>query len=136
MLVDLLAALGHRRMAYISAPVFLRPTETRRLEFLEATARHGAESLVVTPPEDGFTGGRAAARELRRTGFAPTAILCVNDWIAVGVIRELRNQGLWCTTSLRLNGLYEAGVNTVRANSRGRHRRECQAQQLPQSGPH
>ena len=136
MLVDLLAALGHRRMAYISAPVFLRPTETRRLEFLEATARHGAESLVVSPPEDGFTGGRAAARELRRTGFAPTAILCVNDWIAVGVIRELRNQGLWCTTSLRLNGLYEAGVNTVRANSRGRHRRECQAQQLPQSGPH
>ncbi|MFY9728043.1 MAG: LacI family DNA-binding transcriptional regulator [Bryobacteraceae bacterium] len=94
MLLDLLHALGHRRMAYISAPLFVRPTEARRLEFLETTARHGAEGLVIAPSEDGFVGGREAARELLRTGFAPTAILCVNDWIAVGVIRELRNQGL------------------------------------------
>lgn len=94
MLLDLLHALGHSRMAYIDAPLFLRPTEARRLEFLETTARNGAESLVVAPSEDGFAGGREAARELVRTGFAPTAILCVNDWVAVGVIRELRNQGL------------------------------------------
>jgi LacI family transcriptional regulator len=94
MLLDLLRALGHRRMAYISAPVFVRPTEARRMEFLETTTRHGVESLVVAPAEDGFAGGREATRELVRTGFAPTAILCVNDWVAVGVIRELRNQGL------------------------------------------
>jgi DNA-binding LacI/PurR family transcriptional regulator len=94
MLLDLLHAMGHRRMAYISAPVFVRPTEARRMEFLETTARHGVESLVVVPAEDGFAGGREATRELVRTGFAPTAILCVNDWVAVGVIRELRNQGL------------------------------------------
>ncbi len=94
MLVDLLHALGHRRLAYIGAPVYLRPTEERRLEFLETTARHGSEGVAVKPPEDGFSGGRAATRELLRSGFAPTAILCVNDWVAVGVIRELRNQGL------------------------------------------
>jgi DNA-binding LacI/PurR family transcriptional regulator len=64
------------------------------MEFMETTARYGSVSLAVTPPEDGFAGGRAAARELLRSGFAPTAILCVNDWVAVGVIRELRNQGL------------------------------------------
>jgi DNA-binding LacI/PurR family transcriptional regulator len=44
--------------------------------------------------EDGFSGGREAVREVLRSGFAPTAILCVNDWVAVGAIRELRNQGL------------------------------------------
>jgi DNA-binding LacI/PurR family transcriptional regulator len=94
MLLDLLYAMGHRRMAYIGAPLFLRPTEARRQEFLETTARHGAEGLVIAPSVDGFAGGREATRELMRTGFAPTAILCVNDWVAVGVIRELRNQGL------------------------------------------
>jgi DNA-binding LacI/PurR family transcriptional regulator len=94
MLLDLLHALGHRRMTYISAPIFLRNTEERRLEFVETTSRYGAEGLVVTPVEDGFAGGREAAREVLRSGFAPTAILCVNDWVAVGVIRELRNQGL------------------------------------------
>jgi DNA-binding LacI/PurR family transcriptional regulator len=94
MLLDLLHALGHRRITYISAPLFVRPTETRRLEFLETTAHYGAEGHVVVPSQDGFAGGREATRELLRTGSAPTAILCVNDWVAVGVIRELRNQGL------------------------------------------
>jgi len=104
MLLDLLHALGHRRLAYIGAPVFVRPTEARRLEFLETTARHGAEGLVIAPTEDGFAGGREAARELMRTGFAPTAILCVNDWIAVGVIRELRNQGLSVPDDVSVTG--------------------------------
>ncbi len=104
MLLDLLHAMGHRRMAYIGAPLFVRPTEARRLEFLETTARHGAEGLVVAPSEDGFAGGREAARELMRTGFAPTAILCVNDWIAVGVIRELRNQGLSVPGDISVTG--------------------------------
>jgi LacI family transcriptional regulator len=94
MLVDLLHALGHRRMAYIGAPRLLPPTEARRLEFLATAAHHSIEAQTVEPVADGYAGGREAARGLLRSGFAPTAILCVNDWIAVGAIRELRNQGL------------------------------------------
>lgn len=94
MLVELLHALGHRRMAYVGAPRYLPPTEGRRLEFLKTVARYSAAGRAVAPVEDGFAGGREATRELLRSGFAPTAILCVNDWIAIGAIRELRNQGL------------------------------------------
>jgi DNA-binding LacI/PurR family transcriptional regulator len=94
MLVDLLYALGHRRMAYIAAPRLLPPTEARRLEFLATAARYSVEARTVESVADGFAGGREAVRELLRSGFAPTAILCVNDWIGVGAIRELRNQGL------------------------------------------
>jgi LacI family transcriptional regulator, galactose operon repressor len=104
MLLDLLFTLGHRRLAFVSAPLFVRPTEARRIEFLETTARYGVESLVVTPLDDGFAGGRAAAREVVLRGFAPTAILCVNDWIAVGVIRELRNQGLSVPADVSVTG--------------------------------
>jgi LacI family transcriptional regulator len=94
MLVDLLHALGHRRMAYIGAPRLLPPTEARRLEFLATAAKRSIEAQTVEPVADGYAGGREATRGLLRSGFAPTAILCVNDWIAVGAIRELRNQGL------------------------------------------
>jgi len=104
MLLELLHALGHRRMAYISAPIFVRPTEERRQEFVDTTSRYGAEGLVVAPVEDGFAGGREATRELLRSGFAPTAILCVNDWVAVGVIRELRNQGLAVPQDVSVTG--------------------------------
>jgi len=94
MLVDLLHSLGHRRMAYVDSPLLVRPTEKRRLEFLERCASHGIETLVVTPVDDGYAAGREGVRELLRSGFRPTAILCVNDWVAVGAIRELRNQSL------------------------------------------
>jgi LacI family transcriptional regulator len=94
MLVDLLHTLGHRRMAFIAAPRLLPPTEARRLEFLASGAQYSIEAKTVVPVEDGFAGGRDATREIMRSGFAPTAIRCVNDWIAVGAIRELRNQGL------------------------------------------
>ena len=104
MLLDLLLSLGHRRMAFVSAPLFLRPTDARRIEFLETTAAHGAEALVVTPNEDGFIGGREAAREVMLSRFAPTSILCVNDWIAVGVIRELRNQGISVPRDISVTG--------------------------------
>jgi len=104
MLLDLLVALGHRRMAYVSAPLFLRPTEERRQEFVEMTAHRGVEGSVVAPVDDGFSGGREAARAVLRSGFAPTAILCVNDWVAVGVIRELRNQGLTVPDDISVTG--------------------------------
>ncbi len=94
MLMDLLFALGHRRMAFISAPRRLPPTEARRLEFLETASRYSVEVRTLAPVTDGFAGGREATRDLLRSGFEPTAILCVNDWIAIGAIRELRNRGI------------------------------------------
>ena len=57
-------------------------------------ARYSVEARTFTPVADGFAGGREATRELFRSDFAPSAILCVNDWIAIGALRELRNRGL------------------------------------------
>src|SRR5262249_57229842 len=43
---------------------------------------------------DGPVGGVKAARELLQSGFDPTAIVCVNDYMAIGVLREVRTRGL------------------------------------------
>lgn len=104
MLIELLHNLGHQRLAYVAAPFALRPTESRRCEFLEATARHSLCAHVVVPSLDGFAGGRESARELMESGFAPTAILCVNDWIAVGVLRELQSRGISVPRDISVTG--------------------------------
>jgi DNA-binding LacI/PurR family transcriptional regulator len=44
------------------------------------------------PPE--ISGGREGVRELARRGELPTAILCSNDWVALGAFMELQANGI------------------------------------------
>src|SRR5205807_4665889 len=93
--VGYLSALGHRRMAFIGHHSTLGPISERRKAFLESVHRcsPSAEAKIFAGP-DGLDGGRQAARELLESDFRPTAILCVNDFMAVGVMRELHEEGL------------------------------------------
>jgi DNA-binding LacI/PurR family transcriptional regulator len=88
-IVEYLCSLGHRRMAFIAYPLPLGPTEDRRQAFLDTMAEHGAEARVISAQADGYIGGREAARELLESGFPVTAILCVNDITAIGVLKQL-----------------------------------------------
>jgi LacI family transcriptional regulator len=90
-MVEYLHSLGHRRMAFIAYPVPLGPTEDRRRAFLETMAGYGAEARVISARADGYPGGREAARELLASGFPASAILCVNDITAIGVLKELND---------------------------------------------
>lgn len=104
MLVEYLHALGHRRMAFISYPLPLKATEERRTEFLESMAAHAASAQVVNAASDGFASARYAALEVLRSGFEPTAILCVNDLMAVGVLKELSEQGISVPQQISVTG--------------------------------
>jgi len=95
LLVRHLYDLGHRRMAYIGYPLRLGPTEDRRDAFSAATKELGVQQRYVAVQEhSAFIAGREAARQLLDSDFRPTAILCVNDLFAVGVLRELRNRNI------------------------------------------
>ena len=65
----------------------------------------GAEGQIVAGA-DGLEGGRQAARELLASNFHPTAILCVNEKLlmAVGVLRELRDQGIRVPNDISVTG--------------------------------
>jgi DNA-binding LacI/PurR family transcriptional regulator len=58
----------------------------------------------VVKQESDLIAGREAARQLVGSGFDPTAILCVNDLFAVGVLRELRNRGLSVPEQISVTG--------------------------------
>jgi DNA-binding LacI/PurR family transcriptional regulator len=103
--VSYLNALGHRRMAFVGHHSTLGPISERRKTFLESVNRCSlsAEAKIFAGP-DGLDGGRQAARELLESGFRPTAILCVNDFMAVGVMRELREEGLQIPRDVSVTG--------------------------------
>ena len=53
---------------------------------------------------DSLEGGRQAAREILLSGFQPSAIICVNDFMALGVLRALREQGLRVPQDVSVTG--------------------------------
>jgi DNA-binding LacI/PurR family transcriptional regulator len=53
---------------------------------------------------DTLEGGRQATRALLSSGFAPTAIICVNDVTAVGALRELRERGIRVPQDVSVTG--------------------------------
>jgi len=104
-IVGYLNSLGHRRMAFIGHHSTLGPISERRKAFLDSVTRSspGGEAKIFAGA-DGPEGGRQAARDLFESGFRPTAILCVNDVMAVGVLRELRDRGLQVPRDISVTG--------------------------------
>lgn len=92
---EYLHSLGHRKMAFVGHHPSLGPLSDRQQAFVEVMQRYSREIEYTTIADsDDYAGGRRAARQLFTSGFRPTAILCVNDFMAVGVLRELRDLGL------------------------------------------
>jgi LacI family transcriptional regulator len=103
--VEYLFSMGHRRMAFVGHHTSLGPLNERNQAFVEAVKRYGAQvEWRTVASEDGYDGGREAVRELVDSGFGPTAIVCVNDFMAVGVLRQLRDYGLRVPEDVSVTG--------------------------------
>jgi DNA-binding LacI/PurR family transcriptional regulator len=93
--VTYLYSLGHRRMAFIGHHAGLQPLHERQKAFLETMKLYAGEVEFATATgRDGAEGGRQATRSLLASGSKPTAIVCTNDFMAIGVMKALREQGL------------------------------------------
>jgi len=93
--VEYLHSLGHRRMAFVGHHEQLQPLYDRKKSFLHAVGRLPGEITSATAAgDDSPDGGRQAMRSLLESGFVPTAVICVNDFMALGVLRLLRERGL------------------------------------------
>jgi DNA-binding LacI/PurR family transcriptional regulator len=89
--VQHLAALGHRRIAFITGPLRLRSAIARRDAFYKGMDEIG----LPVPPEHivegshSMEGGIAAMERLIARGELPTAVMCSNDMTAIGVLHAL-----------------------------------------------
>jgi LacI family transcriptional regulator len=92
--VTYLHSLGHRRLGFLGHHDPLGPLQERRKAVLSAAARYSQLQVASAEGSDTLEGGRLAMSDLLASGFNPTAVTCVNDIIAVGALRALRDRGL------------------------------------------
>lgn len=103
--VEYLHSMGHRRMAFVGHHTGLEPLFDRKKSFLDTMKRYSGEVHFSTVADrDGPSGGQQATRQLLASGFKPTAIICVNDFMALGVVTELREHGLAVPQNVSVTG--------------------------------
>ncbi len=89
--VQHLAALGHRRIAFISGPLAQRSPAARRDAFLKSMSELGLQVPPQHLVEGSHTmeGGITAMERLIALPELPTAVMCSNDMTAIGVLHAL-----------------------------------------------
>lgn len=118
-----LLELGHRRVAFIRGMPNASTSQDRERGYRQALAAHGIavdDALLVTGSyslSDAYT----AAYELLQHAERPTAIVCANDYMALGVLDAAYDLGLHVPAELsvvgydnmRLAGLRSIGLTTI-----------------------
>ena len=103
-LTSYLYSLGHRRLGFLAHHATLGPVDERLKAVLDAAARYPDLQVEISADADTLEGGRRAARALLDAHPRLTAIVCVNDLMAVGAMRELRTRGLRVPEDVSVTG--------------------------------
>jgi DNA-binding LacI/PurR family transcriptional regulator len=91
-----LVELGHRRIAFIGGKRETSTGRDRREGYLAAMREAGIEPELAWQVGSASTrkAGYDSVRTLFASGIKPTAIVCFNDLVAIGVMSGLRSIGL------------------------------------------
>jgi LacI family transcriptional regulator len=91
--VDHLVELGHREIVHVSGGSGLISTD-RRNGYLRAMRRHGLGDEVQVIDGDFTENTGTSAAQTLLSGRRPTAVVCANDRIAIGMLDGLRRGGV------------------------------------------
>ncbi|WP_327583479.1 LacI family transcriptional regulator [Nonomuraea sp. NBC_00507] len=120
-LVGMVAARGHRRVAFLASSSGQPWMDDRRDGFLAGVRRHGLAGQVYSPGDDPDEIV-AATRELLAGRNRPTAIVAGGDWLALGLYTAARAEGLEIGKDLAvaafddlpITGFLQPALTTVR----------------------
>ncbi|HUZ94597.1 MAG TPA: LacI family DNA-binding transcriptional regulator [Edaphobacter sp.] len=104
--VQHLAALGHRKIAFIRGPEGLHSAQSRLDAFIESLRECGIapNPAWILPGDHTLEGGMAAMRQLLTAKDMPTAVMCSNDMTAIGVLHTMYRAGLRVPDDLSVIG--------------------------------
>ena len=98
-----LLELGHQGIAYLNGAGMTR-LDTRREALRSSVEAAGGKFTEMVSPNMTIAGGEIGMQKLLESGELPTALVCANDLIALGVLRVLERQGIRVPDDLALVG--------------------------------
>lgn len=102
--VEHLANLGHKSIAYVST-ILMLDNEFRLEGYKEAITKSKLKSQIINIDEDYMeSAGAIAAKKILAMSTMPTAIVCSNDQVALGLIHTLIKAGIKVPQQLSVVG--------------------------------
>ena len=113
--VQHLAALGHRNMAFVAGPLRLHSAQSRLAAFKKALQECGipVEERFILEGDHTMEGGMAAAERLIAQKNLPTAVMCSNDMLAIGVLHKLSRSGLRVPDDISIVGFDDIHMSSM-----------------------
>jgi DNA-binding LacI/PurR family transcriptional regulator len=101
-----LLRLGHRRIASVNGPAKFRDACEREEGFLKAMKEHGGviDPRAMMRVEFSADGGMQGWQHIKHCVPLPTAVVCGNDAIAVGVLQSLAQDRIDCPGQMSVVG--------------------------------
>lgn len=101
-LIDHLAALGHRSIAYLAGPTASWISDRRWEALLAYAEQRDIATVEIGPNAPTIDGGRAAVRRVRAS--RATAVVAFNDLIAIGVMQQFAEDGVEVPRQVSVSG--------------------------------
>ena len=96
--MDYLIGLGHRRICLIGGRKDVSSTNAKRIRYRSSLRKHGIdfhEEYIVETSEYSVEAGFTVMNELLESGMRlPTAVIAINDFMAMGIMQSIRQHDL------------------------------------------
>ncbi len=109
-----LITLGHSRIAFLSGPYTCAQRNVERVRGYRAVLDdHGIafDPALVRSQLPTFLHGKEAMRACLRLPEPPTAVLCVNDYLAIGAIRAIHEADLRVPEDISVCGFDDVDIS-------------------------
>jgi LacI family transcriptional regulator len=103
-IVEYLYKHGHRHIAFVAGRPRLKSNVVRLQSYESCVRALGLEPGPVLPGDLRFEGGLSAGLAIAQLRPRPTAVMCVNDLTAVGVIKGLLRSGCRVPEDISVTG--------------------------------
>lgn len=122
--IEYLVDCGHRDIAFLTAPI---DRNSRKMIYkgykhalLDKGLKYDKQRVIVSPEaaisEDGeyeYQNGRALTQALLKHGTLPDAIVAINDMTAIGIIKELGDNGIDVPNDLSVIGFDNISISAM-----------------------
>ncbi len=94
--IDYLSELGHRKIGFVGGVEGISTTDKKLSVFRKKAKLLGIERRSEWNVFDGFSieSGAACAEKLLQYDELPTAVVCINDLVAIGFIKTMQEAGV------------------------------------------